>query len=124
MDSNLVGIGKPAGEVDEVKNSINSLSQIIPETSKGGFGFQVAQIRILLGQTQNSFAKMLLTTRQSIVALEKIVNADELSDGMLFRVYYLAKEVSENVLATSLLSSVSKEVLGITRRCIEDKVNS
>jgi len=128
MGSNLVGKDKPAGEVESLTpkktEEFNSLSKLRPEIKKGEFGLQVAQLRILLGQTQDTLAKMLLTTRQSIVALEKCDSVEDLSDGMLFRVYYFAKELSENKFVPEVLTNISQEILALTLKCIGEKVNN
>ena len=119
------GSGKPASDDDSLASNcneeLNSLSRLKLENMKGGFGEKVAQIRILLGQTQKSLADMLLTSRQSIVALESCDNVNKLSDGMLFRTYYFVKELSENKFVPSLIVSISNDLLKEITQCIVEK---
>ena len=128
MGSNLVGSGKPAGEDSSLTpinhEEFNSLSQLRPENKKGEFGLRFAHLRIMMGQTQDTLAKMLLTTRQSIVSLEKSESIKELSDGMLFRVYYFAKEISENKFVSPMITDVSKEILKTTLERIVEKMSN
>lgn len=127
MNRNLVGFETPTGKeelVHDIKQNAYSLSKMIPNTKKGSFGIKVAQIRICLGYTQEILAELLHTTRQSIVALEKSNSVNDLSDQMLFRVYYFANEVSENQYLPCQILNISKEVLNTTKECIEIKANN
>jgi len=127
MDKNPVGKNGPAGNGNSSAplgdEELIPVAQLRADIKKGGFGLQVAQLRILMGQTQDTLAKILLTTRQSIVALEKCNSVMDLSDGMLFRLYYFAKELSENKFVPQIITSLSTEILTETLSSIERRAN-
>lgn len=128
MNRNLSGVGKSAGKKQTkalfIESEVGSLSHIVFNPLQGGFGVKVALLRRLIGISQEQLAKMLLTSRQSIVALERKNDPNEVAENMLFKVFYFSKVLSENTYVPSYIQNEAKELSETTSKCIENKANS
>jgi len=98
--------------------SVQALSKSRNENS---FGVRFSLIRLLLGQTQEAFADMMLTNRQAVAAIEKSENIEQLSEGMIFRIYYLTKEISEGKYITSDIKQRANQIVGEIRTYVMDR---
>ena len=97
--------------------------QGITRRSENSFGIRLSLIRIMLGQTQESFADLMMTTRQAVASMEKCTSIDELKEGMIFRLYYLLSEVSENTYFASEIRQIASSLLNDVRTYIADRTN-
>lgn len=89
--------------------------------NKESLGVHLALIRIMLGQTQESFAELMLTNRQTIAAMERCENVNGLSSSSLFRLYYFMTEVDNSNYISKEIKNLSKKVLGEVRACITER---
>lgn len=89
--------------------------------NENSFGVRISLIRLLLGQTQEAFAEMMLTNRQAVASIERAVNIEQLSEGMIFRTYYLTKEISENQYVTNDIRERANQIVNEIRTYILNK---
>ncbi len=87
------------------------------------FGIRVALVRMMLNLTQEALAEMILSTRQSVAAMEKCESIDQLSDGMMFRLYYFTKEISEKRYISEDIIVRCESILKDLRTLILDRTN-
>lgn len=59
-------------------------------------GKEIKILRSLLEMTQEDFAKLILLNRVTLSKLEKAEKDEDISDEMVFRLYYLTKTIIEN----------------------------
>lgn len=97
------------------------VQKIKVNSNEDNLGVRLALIRIMLGQTQESFAELILTNRQSVAAMERCERAEDLSDSSLFRLYYFATEVVNSEFSSKEIKNLSKKILGEVRACISDR---
>lgn len=89
--------------------------------NENSFGVRISLIRLLLGQTQEAFADMMLTNRQAVASIERAVSIEQLSEGMIFRTYYLTKEISENKYVTNDIRERANQIVNEIRTYILNK---
>lgn len=103
--------------------SEKSIQDLSVRRNEDSFGVRITLIRLLLGQTQESFANLILSNRQAVAAMERSDCIDELSEGMVFRLYYFAKEITENTYISKDIKVRAEGILNEARTYISDRVD-
>ena len=104
------------------KRNIEPLGKI-ERRNENSFGIRLALIRVMLGQTQESFAELMMTNRQAVALAEKCAEIDDLKDGMVFRVYYFLNEAAVNNYFASEIRQLASSLLKEVRAYIADRTN-
>lgn len=113
---------KGPGHKRRLSYGFKSPIQRLRKEKEDSFGVRLALIRIMLGQTQESFGNLLLTNRQTIAMMERCDQVDDLKDDMLFRLYYFTKEVMDNNTNYSKdVRILVQRILIEVRTCIADR---
>lgn len=65
-------------------------SDVIP------IGKEIKILQELLDITQDDMAKMVFISRATLIKLEKVKNIEEITDNILFKLYYATERFNEN----------------------------